>query len=74
MVNAGKRPTFLENVDMMVSDTINAIDVDPNIAKILQTCRSTLQVKFPVKIKGKIEIFLGGGPYTVHIACLLRED
>ncbi len=59
MVNSGKKPTFLENINMMVSETINAIDVDPNIAKILQTCRSTLQVKFPVRIKGKTEIFFG---------------
>ena len=59
MNQLNKKPTFLENVDMMVSETINAIDVDPNIAKILQTCRSTLQVKFPVRIKGKTEIFFG---------------
>ena len=59
MDNLNKRPTFLENVDMMVNDTIERINIDPNISKILKTCRSVLQVKFPVKIKGKIEIFYG---------------
>ena len=54
-----KNPTFLENVDMMVNDTIEKIDIDSNISKILKTCRSVLQVKFPVKIKGQIEIFQG---------------
>ena len=54
-----KKPTFLENVDMMINDTIEKINIDPNISKILKTCRSVLQVKFPVKIKGKIEIFQG---------------
>jgi len=42
---------------MMVDDTINHINIDPNIEKILKTCRSVLQVKFPVKIKGSIQIF-----------------
>ena len=54
-----RKPTFLENVDMMVNDTIEKINIDPNISKILKSCRSVLQVKFPVKIKGKIEIFRG---------------
>ena len=54
-----KKPTFLENVDMMVNDTIEKIKIDSNISKILKTCRSVLQVKFPVKIKGQIEIFQG---------------
>ena len=59
MIKNQKPPSFLENVDMMVNDTIAKIDIDPNISKILKTCRSVLQVKFPVKIKGKIEIFQG---------------
>ena len=54
-----KKPTFLENVDMMIDQAIDRIDIDENIAKILKICRSVIQVKFPVKIKGKIEIFYG---------------
>ena len=34
----------------MVNDTIERINIDSNISKILKTCRSVLQVKFPVKI------------------------
>jgi len=59
MPQINKKPSFLENVGMMVDDTINHINIDPNIAKILKTCRSVLQVKFPVKIKGSIQIFHG---------------
>ena len=59
MADLDKKPTFLENVDMMVNDTIDRIKIDSNIAKILKTCRSVIQLKFPVKIKGKIEIFHG---------------
>ena len=54
-----KKPTFLENVEMMVNDTIDCIKVDSNISKILKTCRSVIQLKFPVKIKGEIKIFHG---------------
>ena len=53
------KPSFLENVDMIINDTINCINIDPNIAKIIKTCRSVIQFKFPVKIKGEIEIFHG---------------
>ncbi len=59
MDQLNKKPTFLENVDMMLNDTINRINIDPNIAKILKVCRSVIQVKFPVKLKNKIEIFYG---------------
>ncbi len=59
MTEFDKKPTFLENVEMMVNDTIDQIKIDPNISKILKTCRSVIQLKFPVKIKGEINIFHG---------------
>ena len=59
MTEFDKKPTFLENVEMMVNDTIDWIKIDPNISKILKTCRSVSQLKFPVKIKGQIKIFHG---------------
>ena len=59
MVEFDKKPTFLENVEMMVNDTIDCIKIDPNISKILKTCRSVIQLKFPVKINGEIKIFHG---------------
>ena len=59
MTKLDKKPTFLENVEMMINDTIDRIKIDPNISKILKTCRSVIQFKFPVKIKGEINIFHG---------------
>jgi len=59
MTDLDKKPTFLENVEMMVNDTIDCIKIDSNISKILKTCRSVIQLKFPVKIKGEIKIFHG---------------
>ena len=40
MTKLNHKPTFLENVDMMVNDTIDCIKIDSNISKILKTCRS----------------------------------
>ena len=57
MTKLDKKPTFLENVEMMVNDTIGCIKIDSNISKILKTCRSVIQLKFPVKIKGEIKIY-----------------
>ncbi len=59
MKNLDKRPTFLENIQMMVDETISNISINSEIAKIMKTCRTILQVKFPIKIKGKTEIFSG---------------
>ena len=59
MTELDKKPTFLENVEMMVKDTIDRIKIDPDISKILKTCRSVIQLKFPVKINGEIKIFHG---------------
>ena len=32
MIKSNYKPTFLENVDMMVNDTINCVKIDPNIS------------------------------------------
>jgi len=59
MSNLDIKPTFLENVDMMLNDAISFTKIDKEISKIIKTCRSVIQLKFPVKIKNKIEIFYG---------------
>jgi len=56
---ADKKPTFRENIELFVDEAIEKLKIDPNIAKIVKVCRSVIQVKFPVKIKGKTEIFHG---------------
>ena len=59
MSNLDIKPTFLENVDMMLNDALRFTKIDKEISKIIKTCRSVIQLKFPVKIKNKIEIFYG---------------
>lgn len=43
----------------MADKAIKALDLDEGIAEAIKNCNSVLQVRFPVKIRGKIEIFTG---------------
>jgi glutamate dehydrogenase (NAD(P)+) len=61
MANEGFKETmtFRECVDRMVDRAIIASGFDPNTAKIIQACNIISQIRFPVKIGKKIEIFTG---------------
>jgi len=54
-----QEPSFRESVDLMVDRAITAMDLDPGTAIAVKSCNAVLQVQFPVKIRGKIEIFTG---------------
>ncbi len=56
--------SFLEGIDRMVDRATLAIGLDPDTAKIVQACDSLLQLKFPVRLDGKPEIFTGW--WAVH--------
>jgi glutamate dehydrogenase (NAD(P)+) len=51
--------TFRECVDRMIDRAIIASGFDPDTAKIIQACNVISQIKFPVRIGNKIEIFTG---------------
>ena len=51
--------SFRECVDRMVDRAIVASGLDPNTAKIIQACNVVSQIKFPVRIRDKVEIFTG---------------
>ena len=52
-------PTFRESVDLMVDRAMSVIGLDDGTATAIKACNSVLQVQFPVKIRGKIEVFTG---------------
>lgn len=54
-----QEPTFRESVNLMVDRAINAIGLDAGTAAAIKACNEVLQVQFPVKIRGKIEVFTG---------------
>lgn len=51
--------SFSESVNRMVDRALDVLDMDPGIASAIKSCDSVLQVRFPVCIRGKIEIFSG---------------
>ncbi|MDZ7830063.1 MAG: Glu/Leu/Phe/Val dehydrogenase [Halofilum sp. (in: g-proteobacteria)] len=50
---------FRQSVDRMVDHAIDIMDLEEGMGEALKTCATVLQVSFPVKIKGKPEIFTG---------------
>jgi len=51
--------SFKQSVDRMVDRAIEVMALDPGVTKAIKACTSVLQVSFPVKIQGQIEIFTG---------------
>jgi glutamate dehydrogenase (NAD(P)+) len=59
MTHASNEPSFRESVDLMVDRAICAINLDKGTAQAIKACNSVLQVQFPVRIRGEIEVFTG---------------
>jgi len=59
MSKAFNEPSFRDGVNLMVDRAISVMDLDDGVAKAIKACNAVLQVQFPVKIRGKIEVFTG---------------
>ena len=59
MAKAFKEPTFRDGVNLMVDRAIAVMGLDEGVANAIKSCNAVLQVQFPVKIRGKIEVFTG---------------
>ena len=51
--------SFLESVYRMYDEAVATLDLPPGFAEKMKRCHSVYQTRFPVKIKGKYEIFTG---------------
>lgn len=51
------RKTFRHNVEAMVDRAMQALGMGADAAELIKACNSVIQIKFPVSIKGKIEVF-----------------
>ena len=51
--------SFREGVDRMVDRAALAIGLSPNTTKVIQACNAVIQIKFPVSIRGAVEVFTG---------------
>jgi len=61
--------SFRNNVEKMVDRAIESLGLGNNIAKVIKATNSVIQIKFPVLIQGKIQIFCGW--WAVHSTHLL---
>ncbi len=59
MSKAFNEPSFRDGVNLMVDKAISVMELDEGVAKAIKSCNAVLQVQFPVKIRGKIEVFTG---------------
>ena len=58
-MSQSKTSTFLSSVGSMMSRAISLMDLPPGLGDVLQQCRAVYQMRFPVKIAGKWEVFEG---------------
>jgi glutamate dehydrogenase (NAD(P)+) len=61
--------TFREGVDLMVDRAALAMGLSPDTIKVVKACNAVLQLKFPVKLKGRTEVICGW--WAIHSAHLL---
>jgi len=59
MAKIFNEPSFRDGVNLMVDRAIAVMELDVGVASAIKSCNSVLQVQFPVKIRGKIEVFTG---------------
>jgi len=61
--------TFREGVDLMVDRAALAMGLSPDTIKVVKACNAVLQLKFPVKLKGRTDVICGW--WAIHSAHLL---
>ena len=51
--------SFRQSVDCMADRALAVLDIDSGIAEAIKGCNAVIEVRFPVEIKGRVEIFTG---------------
>ncbi len=51
--------SFRQSVDLMVDRAGKVLQLEAGALQAIKSCQSVLQVRFPVKIRGKVEVFTG---------------
>lgn len=54
-----KSLSFCESVNHMADRAFSVLNMDVGISSAIKACDATLEVQFPVNIRGKIEVFTG---------------
>ena len=58
-VPADKEVSFRESVNLSCDLAMATLDIPAGMAKYIRNVNNVYQVRFPVKIKGKVETFIG---------------
>jgi glutamate dehydrogenase (NAD(P)+) len=58
-MSQAKTSTFLSSVESMLNRAMGLMDLPPGLGEVLQQCRAVYQMRFPVKIAGKWQLFEG---------------
>ena len=51
--------TFLDGVQKMLDQAMDRMDLPDGLPDVIRNCRSVYKVRFPVKIKGRFQVFEG---------------
>ncbi len=52
-------PTFRQSVDLMFNHAVRMMDISPGLEEKIRVCNSTYTVRFGVRLRGKIQTFVG---------------
>lgn len=52
-------PSFRQSVDLMFDRAVKFMDLSPGLSEKIKVCNSTYTVRFGVRLRGKIETFVG---------------
>lgn len=58
-MSESKHWSFNESVAQMAERAFDALGLDTGVSGAIKACDAVLQVRFPVEVKGKIEVFTG---------------
>ncbi len=59
MSERGTTLSFSQSVDYMADRAFRALQLDEGVANAIKACNEVYQVRFPVEIRGRIEVFTG---------------
>lgn len=57
--NNKKRDSFSASVNKMADRAFHTLNIEPGVAESIKACSSVLQIRFPVNVRGKLEVFTG---------------
>lgn len=57
--NNKQHASFSASVNQMADRAFRVLQIEPGVAESIKACNSVLQVRFPVNIRGKLEVFTG---------------